>query len=407
MPSARFSAQARALPVDSLATTGRPQEIVLVGASLAHLEFLAQLRTHALPQARVTLLGIDPYLLPHERLSELVSGRAELADCQIGLEALAGACGARWRQGRVAQLHVPAQTITLTDGTTLRFDWLSLSPRCWDNRERIGRNIPGALDHSLFTRPVERFMALWPRVLDLHAQRTLRITVLGGGTQGAELAFAIRQRLPQAALTWLTLGVAPAAEDLENRALEQVLQASDITVLHDRARAIAQGSVHLACGATLASDVPIMAEALDAPAWLRDSGLLPPEPADAATALPAERVDAWSRCTGHPQVFLAPEADTALGHNLAASVLGTPLRTTPGHANNGLRWFWRTPGSALHWPPLPLRGIFGNWAKSVHDRRLHARYQIPAEQPPTQDAPPPAAPKPPSVVADTRHGDAR
>ena len=385
MPSNPATAHARAMPVDSLATTGRPQEIVLLGASLSHLEFLAQLRARPLPQARVTLVSPDTRLLPHDRLAETLSGDVALADCQIGLGSLALACGARWRQGRVAQLNLSAQTITLTDGTALRFDWLSLSPRCWDNRERLGQEIPGALEHSLFSHPVERFMALWPRVLDLHAKRTLRITVLGGGTQGAELAFAIKRRLPQAALTWLTLGPAAAESDLDNKALVEALQAGDITVLHDRALLIAQGSVQLACGATLASDVPIIAETLDAPEWLHSSGLLPLESAAPQIAPDAAQVDTWSRCTGHPQVFLAPEADATLGHNLAASVLGASLRAAPSQRAKGLHWFWRRQGLALQWAPLPLRGRFSNWAKSVHDGGLHARYQTPQAEAPAQD----------------------
>ena len=388
MPPSHAPEQTRALPLGSLATTGRPQEIVLLGASLSHLEFLAQLRARPLPQARVTLVSTDTHLLPHDRLAEVVSADAALAACQIGLEALALACGARWRQGKIAHLNLSAQTITLMDGTALRFDWLSLSPRCWDNREGVCGRIPGALDHSLFSHPVERFMALWPRVLDLHAKRTLRITVLGGSISGAELAFAIKRRLPQAALTWLTLGAAPADLELESKALEQALQAGDITVLHDRALSIAQGSVQLACGATLASDVPIVAEALDAPAWLRSSGLMPIGSADAMTLPMAPLVDTWARCTGHPQVFLAPETDAALGHNLAASVLGDSLRSTPSQRAKGLRWFWRKQGIALQWAPFPLRGPFSNWAKSVHDGGLHGRYQVPVEKPSVPDAQP-------------------
>lgn len=383
------TAQTRAQPIDSLATTGRPQEIVLLGASLSHLEFLAQLRDRPLPQARVTLVNPENRLLPHDRLTEALRGDAALADCEIALEPLARASGARWRQGRVAQLNLSAQTIALKDGTALRFDWLSLSPRCWDNREGVDQHIPGALNHSLFCYPVERFMALWPRVLDLHAKRTLRITVLGGGTQGAELAFAIKRRLPQAALTWLTLGPAAADADPDGKALVDALQAGDITVLHDRALAVAQDGVQLACGATLACDVPIVAETLDAPQWLRDSGLLPPESAEPPTARGAALVDTWSRCTGHPQVFLAPEADAALGHNLAASVLGASLRAIPGPRAKGVHWFWRRQGLALQWAPLPLRGTFSNWAKSLHDGGLRARYQAARERPSAQDEHPP------------------
>ena len=88
--------QARPTPLDSLSTTGRPQEIVLVGASLAHLEFMAQLRAKPLTQARVTLVSPDTQMLPDNRLADILSGDAELEACHIGLQDLALACGVTW-----------------------------------------------------------------------------------------------------------------------------------------------------------------------------------------------------------------------------------------------------------------------------------------------------------------------
>jgi NADH dehydrogenase FAD-containing subunit len=372
--------QARPAPLDSLSTTGRPQEIVLVGASLAHLEFLAQLRAKPLTQARVTLVSPDARMLPDNRLADVLSGDTELAACHIGLQDLAQACGVNWERDKVARLDLPSQRITLAGGRTLRFDWLSLSPRCWDDRKPVDAQMAGALDHGLFTHPMEYFLALWPRVLDLNPRGNLRIAVLGGAEAGAEIAFAIKRRLPQASLTWVVGRGTPAEhaaqEGAVDAALEAALKALDITVLHDHAVAIDHGSVRLACGASLVCDVPVVADRLGPPQWLRDSGLLPVHGAGEAAAEGVNPVDAWSRCSEHPQVFLAAETDNALGHNLVASVHGTALRAASTPHGNAWRGLFQGPGVLLQWEAAPLRSALQRWAKAAHDHKLMSRYHI-------------------------------
>jgi len=367
--------QARPAPLDSLSTTGRPQEIVLIGASLAHLEFMAQLRAKPLTQARVTLVSPDARMLPVNRLADILSGEAELAACHIGLQDLARACGVGWEHDKVTRLDLASQRITLAGGRTLRFDWLSLSPRCWDDRKPLNTQMTGALDHGLFTHPLEHFLALWPRVMDLNLRGNLRITVLAGGEAGAEIAFAIKHHFPQASMTWVTGGATTEEQGPENGGLEAALKAADITVLHDHAVGISHGSVRLACGASLVCDVPIVADSLGPPQWLRDSGLLPQPEADPAQAGSQPAVDTWSRCTGHPQVFLAEEADNALGHNLAASVHGTALRAASSPRGNYWRGLFHNPGVLLQWEPMPLRGALLRWVRAAHVRKLLGRYQ--------------------------------
>jgi hypothetical protein len=272
-------------------------------------------------------------------------------------------------------LDLSSQRITLAGGRTLRFDWLSLSPRCWDDRKPLDTQMTGALDHGLFTQPLEHFLALWPRVMDLNPRGNLRITVLAGREAGAEIAFAIKHRLPQASMTWVTGGATTEEQGPQHGDLEAALKAADITVLHDHAVGISHGSVRLACGASLVCDVPIVADSLGPPQWLRDSGLLPQPEADPAQAGSQPAVDTWSRCTGHPQVFLAEEADNALGHNLAASVHGTALRAASSPRGNYWRGLFHNPGVLLQWEPMPLRGALLRWVRAAHVRKLLGRYQ--------------------------------
>jgi hypothetical protein len=211
--------------------------------------------------------------------------------------------------------------------------------------------------------------------MDLNPRGNLRITVLAGGQAGAEIAFAIKHRLPQASMTWVTGDTTTEEQGPQRGDLEAALKAADITVLHDHAVGISHGSVRLACGASLVCDVPIVADSLGPPQWLRDSGLLPPVEADHSGPESPPAVDTWSRCTGHPQVFLAAEADNALGHNLAASVHGTALRAASSPRGNYWRGLFHNPGVLLQWEPMPLRSALLRWAKAAHDHRLLGRYQ--------------------------------
>ena len=125
---------ARPAPVDSLSTTGRPQEIVLIGASLAHLEFMAQLRAKPLTQARVTLVSPDTHMLPENRLADILSGDAELAACHIGLPDLARGCGVTWEHDKVVRLDRSSPRIPLAGGRHFPLDLLPPTPRRWADR---------------------------------------------------------------------------------------------------------------------------------------------------------------------------------------------------------------------------------------------------------------------------------
>ena len=292
------------------------------------------------------------------------------------------------RQGR--SLNAVSRSILLDDGQSLNYDVLSINSGPVPHREAIEAAMPGAREHGLFVRPIEAFGALWPRVAELAQTQALRLTLVGGGAAGIELAMAIRHRLPGAALTLLT-GGSPLAANYPRAVQRRVagaLKDRNITVLVDAAIGFAAAEVQLASGARLACDIPLIATGAQAPAWLQGSGL----------ALDAQgfiAVDACLRSTSHPHVFAAGDvssrtdrplprsgvyavrAGAALADNLEASLSGQALKQhqAPAHTLNLLSCGKRE--AIASWGPLSAQGRWVWWLKDRIDRGFIRRYQKP------------------------------
>ncbi|WP_081708595.1 FAD-dependent oxidoreductase [Rhodoferax saidenbachensis] len=364
----------------------QPRQMVLLGAGHAHVHVLKALAANP-PGVRITLVTPHPLQMYSGMVPGYVAGHYGLDDCVIPLEPLVRRGGIRWLQRSVKALDASAQTVTLDDGSTLHYDWLSVNTGPVQSRTQLERSMPGIREHGLFVRPVEAFAALWPKVVDMGATRALRVAIIGAGAGGIELAFAVRHRLPTAAVTLVT-GTTPVAanypEAVQKRLLV-LLKKHKITVLQDVAVGIQADEVRLACGAGLACDVPLIATGTQPPDWLADSGLRLDEQGFIA-------VDKYQRSTNHHQVFAAGDVSTRIDRNLARSGVYA-VRAGPALARNlGAAVAGREPES--HEPPMFTLSLlscgkryavasWGNysaqgrwvwWLKNWIDRRFVAQY---------------------------------
>ncbi len=364
----------------------QPRQLVLLGAGHAHVHVLSALAAHP-PGVRTTLVAPTPLQMYSGMVPGYVAGHYGLDDCVIPIEPLVRRGGIRWLQRSVKALDAKAQTVTLDDGSTLHYDWLSVNTGPMQNREVLERSLPGAREHGLFVRPLEAFAALWPRVAEMGATRALRVAVIGAGAGGIELAFAVRHRLPTAAVTLLT-GPTPAAADYPEavqKRLLALLKAQRITVLQDTAIAIQANEVRLACGAGLACDVPLLATGAQPPTWLANSGLRLDEQGFIA-------VDEFQRSTNHHQVFAAGDVSTRIDRDLARSGVyavrsGPALARNLGHAVAGRALVSHQPPqhtlnllscgrryAVASWGQYSAQGRWLWWLKNWIDRRFVARY---------------------------------
>jgi NADH dehydrogenase FAD-containing subunit len=192
------------------------------------------------------------------------------------------------------------RTLVLGTGEQLVYDVLSLD---------VGSEVPsdrvrGAAEYAVLPKPIERLHELRARLEAGFAERrVVRVSVVGGGPTGSELAAAVLAlarrsggrlaltlvggaacllpRLPAAAGAWL-------AANLRRRGAEVRLGARAVTV--------EPATVRLDDGTSLDSDVTILATGLRPPALLAEAGL----PCDADGAM---IVDRSLRCPTYPEIF--------------------------------------------------------------------------------------------------------
>ena len=366
--------------------SGPARQLVLLGAGHAHVQVLARMAQSPWAGAQITLVAPHGRQLYSGMVPGFVAGHYALDDCVIPLEPLVRRSGIRWLQHSVCGLDAQTQRVQLDDGGELAYDWLSINTGPVQSRAQLEQAMPGARAHGLFLRPIEAFATLWPQVVQMGQSRGLRIAVVGAGAAGMELAMAMRQRLPNAAITLLcgTMAVGAGYNPAVQSKLHAALLKRRITLLPDTAVGLRSGEVLLGSGATLACDVPLLATGAQAPQWLQHSGL-------ALDAQGFVAVDGYQRSTSHPQVFAAGDvssrtdralarsgvyavrAGPVLAHNLAASLNGTALRPhqPPAHTLNLISC---GKGFAIaSWGRRSAQGRWVWWLKDWIDRRFVSR----------------------------------
>jgi pyridine nucleotide-disulfide oxidoreductase family protein len=317
------------------------KRLVLLGGGHAHVQVLQRLARHRPPQTQVVLISPAARALYSGMLPGWVAGHYRLEQLQIDLPALARAAGAEWAEGRAVALDAAQRSVTLADGRVAEYDLLSLNTGSEPRRDAI----PGAREHALFVRPLEPFVPLMQRLLELSHGRRLQIGVIGGGAAGFELVCALAYRLKREAGTAdhrLSLITGPLAAlagypPAVVRRARSALAALGVSVIEQACCAIESDRLHLADGATLACDAPVVVTGASAPGWLAGSGLtLDAEGfvATNASLQSASHLDVFAagdvasrQDVQHPRSGVhAVRAGPVLAENLLRALGGTPLQ---------------------------------------------------------------------------------
>ena len=318
------------------------KKLVFLGAGHAHLYALAAFK--ASPRIDTDIHLITPYdhVVYSGMVPGLVAGHYSADDCTISLPKLLDHSAIKITYAACTGIDTATQTVHLNNGRTQHYDVLSLDTGSVMDRDVIDALIPGAKEHAVFVRPMEKFVKLWPQIETHAEQKQLRIGVIGAGAAGIELAMALKHRLPSCTVTLITGPVPPAtgySASVQKRVL-QALKKCNITVLQDSCMRMDASQLYLASGASLACNVPLLTIGGHAPAWLKDSGLALVERGYLA-------VNAFQQSTSHPNVFaagdVASRTDTphaksgvfavrtgpALYANLRASLMKQALKEHP------------------------------------------------------------------------------
>ncbi len=366
--------------------------LILAGGGHAQLSVLHALAKDK-PDVEAVLVTPSPYQIYSGMLPGWMAGHYTLAECRIDLRPLAEMAGVRMVLACVTGIDAECRTVTLSDGTRLGYDVLSLDP----GSETDTSMLQAANERLLPVKPLGDFVQRWPDILKAASQHAgYRLVVVGGGAAGVELAFAARYAFAQnsssaqVALVASANGLLPGHADGVKRRARTLLQLRGIRLYQGQAVGVAEG-LRLSTGELLQADCVIAATGARPAAWLAQTGL-------ARDDLGYLLVDAQQRSLSHPNVLAAGDvcvradirlprsgvhavlAGPVLAHNLLASLAGQAMRSY--HPRRKSLYLLTTgPRHAIaSWGAFSAQGHWVWQWKNWIDRRFMRKHDVLAER---------------------------
>ncbi len=318
------------------------RDLVLVGGGHSHALALRMLAMKPIDGLRITLISPSSHTPYSGMLPGLVAGHYTFEDTHIDLERLCQWAGVRFIAAAVSALNPAARTVAIEGRPPLSYDLLSLDI----GSEPELDSVPGAREHAVPVKPVAGLWRRWQDLENVMAERAgegdYRVSVVGGGAGGIEIAMAMSRRLAGRAGIDLWCAAPRILEGYNaraRRAVEKALVSHNVT-LHTDARVlgVAAGELTIEGGSHAAYDDLFWCTGASAAPWVAASGL----PVDERGFLVVRDT---LQSTGDERVFgagdiatqlnhLRPKAGVfavrqgpVLAHNLRAAALGQKLKT--------------------------------------------------------------------------------
>ena len=362
---------------------------MLVGVGPAHLHVLRELARRPIPDLDAALVVAgESYHAP--MAAGFLGGQYEASDFRFDLEALARSARVRVVRASVGRIDV-SERVVVTNRERIPFDVCS----CDVEIDETLRAVPGAADHALSIRPVERVLELRRRLdaLGAGAGGAVSVVVVGAGPRGVETALAVRHRLGEASphrvsLVELATDVLPEFDPAMRQLAAEVLKARGVAVaLGGRVTSVAANAVTLHTGATIPADLVVWtARSAELPLF-EQSGL----PHDDHGRLVVDRsmrsVDGAPVLGAGEAVSMRefPERDRGTGYAVReAPALDRGLRAALGQGRPARYRPQRTSLAVLNagggWALIRWKGIHrhSRWAwrlKDMMDRRFMRRFR--------------------------------
>ncbi len=361
--------------------------LVLVGGGHAHLFVLRELARRRPAGVEVTLVTPYERQLYSGMLPGWIAGHYVLNDLAIPLQPLAQAASASLLVDRIVALDPLAREIVTARGETLPYDLISLAAG-----SEIPTTIEGADRWAVPVRPLESFVTTWsllgPRLAE--ADRP-RITVVGAGAGGVEIALAVAYAMRAAgngSQVQLISGGAllPGHGERARELVRASLVQAQVRLLDSAVVRIDSDHVDLSEGASLASDLIVLAYGAAPASWVSTSGLQLDDDGFIA-------VDGSLRSVSHSSVFAAGDLASVVGSPQPRSGVNA-VRAGPLLADNLIRQLQgaplrsvRPPRTALYllatgpqhaiasWSTLAWSGQWVWRWKDRIDRRFIARFK--------------------------------
>ena len=341
--------------------------LVLLGGGHAQISVLANLAERPLAGCDIRL--VTPYRrqIYSGMLPGWIAGHYPIDACAIALDELAARAGVVFHEAAAIELDPSNHSLRCEDGAEPHFDLLSIDT----GPVAATRHLPGSTEHALPIRPIEGFVAAWPKLVDrmLGVCRRFDLVILGAGAAGVELAFGIQHRAltegwSHVRLTLVGSDILPlegSPDKLRRRVARLLAQRGIGWVGGRKAERIDANRICLENSAACDFDACLIVTGAAAPTWPRAAGLATDERGFI-------RVGPTLQSLSHPQIFAAGDvaaysearpksgvyavrAGPTLAHNLRAMCEGRPLAS------------WRPQQRALYLISTGDRHALASWGR--------------------------------------------
>jgi NADH dehydrogenase FAD-containing subunit len=160
------------------------KRLVLAGGGHAHMVTLANLRRIVDGGHTVTVIQPSEHHYYSGMGPGMLGGTYRAEEIRFATRRQVEALGGTFVLGRVVRIDARAQSVQLEGGDTLPYDVLSCN---------LGSYVPSqmitsGLEDIYPVKPIERLMEAQARILELGAQGSISVGIVGGGPSAAEIA---------------------------------------------------------------------------------------------------------------------------------------------------------------------------------------------------------------------------
>lgn len=249
------------------------KSLVLVGAGHTHALALLRLREKDLSQTDITVIDPKDRAVYSGMLPGFIAGHYTRDELDIDVEKLTSPLGGRFIHQPAKALDPHRQVVILSDDTEIPYDVASLDVGITSTMP----SLPGFLEHGVPAKPLAAFAGLWQAFLNEHPSP--KITIIGGGIAGCELAmaaaFALSKRGQSGDVSVVDRGA--ILGNIPQSARQKVragLKSYGITIVENATiKSVTKGGLELEGMGLLPADLVVGAAGATPHSWLAGTGL--------------------------------------------------------------------------------------------------------------------------------------